>query len=580
VKGKQKSPSTGRADLRRRAEERRQQQQAEQTAEVPEAEVRRLLDELQVYQIELELQNEELRAARIEVEAGLARYTELFDFAPIGYVTLAPDETIRELNHAGARLLGNERRRLVGQRFADLLAMGQADVFNRLLGSAMDSEARETCEVELRRPGGARMKLRLSATVLAHSEPARRTILLAFEDITERIERERKLEISERALRDADRRKNEFLAVLSHELRNPLSPIRNSLYLLSHAEPGAEQARRAQAVIERQVGHMARIVDDLLDVTRIARGKVQLHRQRLDLGELVRSAMDDQRTLFETSGIRTDAHFDPGHFWVDADPVRMVQVLSNLLGNAEKFTPRGGRVVVSLQREGTKVSLRVRDTGVGVAPELAEQLFEPFNQAPQTIDRSRGGLGLGLAMTKGLVELHGGTVAIASEGPNRGTTVTVHLPLEAAPAAVESSVEPAPTRTRRVLVIEDNKDTADTLQEALAMIGHVVEVAYDGAAGIGVALGFRPEVVICDIGLPLMDGYEVARALRAEDRLRGTYLVALSGYGMPEDLERAAAAGFDRHVTKPFPLEELSRLISDAPFGSEVARPPSREGLH
>jgi PAS domain S-box-containing protein len=580
VKDKDKTPSAGGEGLRRRAEELRKQQEAPAAAGLPESEVRRLVEELQVHQIELEIQNEELRQARVDVEAGLARYTELFDFAPIGYVALAEDETIRQSNHAGARLLGMERRRLVGYKFADLLVSGQREIFHRLLGRAHDSEARETCEVELRRTGQKPIKLRLSAAALAHDAHAGRTVLLAFEDITERIEREEKLADTERALREADGRKDEFLAALSHELRNPLAPIRNSLFVLSRVEPGSGRAQKAMQVIERQVAHLARLVDDLLDVTRIARGKVQLHRERLELGQLVRNAMDDQRTTFEASGLRMDAHFEPGHFWIDGDPSRLAQVLSNLLSNAEKFTPRGGGVVVSLQRAGGRVALRVRDTGVGIAPAETQHLFEPFSQAPQTLDRSRGGLGLGLAMTKGLIELHRGTVAIESPGPGRGTTVTVSLPLEAAPAPMAARVEPAATRRRRVLVIDDNRDMAESLEDVLAMIGHQVAAAYDGPSGIALARSFRPEVVFCDVGLPHMDGYEVAKTFRADDALRGIYLVALTGYAMPEDLERAAAAGFDKHVTKPPSLEQLGRLIGDAPAVAEAAGPAGPGAVH
>jgi two-component system CheB/CheR fusion protein len=219
----------------------------------------------------------------------------------------------------------------------------------------------------------------------------------------------------------------------------------------------------------------------------------------------------------------------------------------------------------------------VQDTGVGIDADMAHHLFEPFSQAPQAIDRSRGGLGLGLAMTKGLVELHGGSVTISSEGPGRGTTVTVCLPLDTSPASAEVvAVESRPQRRRRVVVIEDNKDAADTLKEALLMNGHEVEAAYDGPSGIELVRNFHPEIVICDIGLPTMDGYEVAKTLRADDASRGVYFVALTGYAMPKDLERATAAGFDHHLTKPVSLDVLNRLISDAPSTPRSPGSPDR----
>ena len=561
---KRKRASVEDAGLRRRAEERLKGGAAKKAAPASEGGVQHLVHELQVHEIELEMQNEELRGARVEVEAGLARYTELFDFAPIGYATLAPDETIREINHAGARLLGEERSRLAGQRLADRLKVTARAVLGALLGKARHSEAREICEMDLARDGEAPLYVRLGVVVLAH---AGTTFLVTFEDIREQRAREERLASAERALREANRRKDEFLAVLSHELRNPLAPIRNSLFVLDRTLPAGERARKSLAVIDRQVAHLTRLIDDLLDVTRISRGKIRLHRELLDLGELVCRTMEDHRTSFESSGIELEGRFAPGGFWVYADAARLVQAVSNLLGNAEKFTPRGGSVAVSVEREGDEVVLRIRDTGAGIPPEMMDHLFEPFAQAPQTMDRARGGLGLGLAMVKGLLELHGGTIAIASDGPGRGTSVTVSLPLEAAPVPVADSAAPRSARNRRVLVIEDHYDAAESLRDALSLSGHEVEVAYDGPRGIELARAFRPEVVVCDIGLPGMDGYEVAKVFRADEALRGAYLVALTGYAMPEDLERAAAAGFDRHVTKPPTLDRLERLLGDAPSG-------------
>ncbi|MGC4065270.1 MAG: ATP-binding protein [Polyangiaceae bacterium] len=565
--------------LHREVHGRREPQKLIDVTVLSDDEVRRLVSELQIHQLELEIQNEQLQTARADIEAGLARYTELFDFAPIGYVALARDETIGAVNHVGSRILGVERRQLIGRRFANLIATKHRDEFGRLLGRAHDSEARETCELEVRGSRSQSIRtLQLSAAVLTHGV-AEQTVLLAFEDVTARIEQEKSLASTEQALREADRRKDEFLAVLSHELRNPLAPIRNSLYVLSRSEPGSQRAQSAFAVIERQVSHLTKLVDDLLDVTRIAHGKIHLHCERFELREVVRSTIEDQRGTFEANGIRLDYQFDPGNLWLNADPARLVQILSNLLGNAQKFTPRGGSVTVSLHRACSNAILRVRDTGVGVPQDIAPLLFEPFRQATQTIDRSHGGLGLGLAMTKGLVELQGGRVALTSDGPGQGTTVTVSQPLD---VTSESSIPPSATRTtcgRRVLVIEDNQDTADSLKDALVIDGHQVETAYDGPSGLERARQLHPEVIICDIGLPRMDGYEVAKAIRSDNGLRDTYLVALTGYGMPEDLERALSAGFDEHVTKPRSTEKLSQMISSAPT-SPTAPPVIPEAVH
>jgi PAS domain S-box-containing protein len=411
---------------------------------------------------------------------------------------------------------------------------------------------------------GTTYPVSLSAVVLYGADGKPEHCLGIVEDISARkriaAERERLLE----TLRESDRRKDEFLAVLSHELRNPLAPIRTSLHVLERTDPGSEQGRRAQAVIDRQVTHLTRLVDDLLDVTRISRGKIQLRRERIELGEVARRTMDDYRVSFEASGIALEGRFGSEYFWVNADATRMAQVIGNLLGNAAKFTPRGGKVEVSLQRGGPQVVVCVRDTGFGIAPEMIGRLFEPFTQAPQDLDRNRGGLGLGLALVKGLVELHGGTVDAASEGPGRGAEFTIRLPLEAPPEKGTRAARPRAAQARRVLVIEDNVDAADSLKQLLEISGHDVQVAYDGPTGLEVAKRFRPDVVLCDIGLPGMSGYEVAHAFRADGDLRSARLVALTGYAAPEDKQRVAEAGFAEHVAKPPSAEIIERVVDDA----------------
>jgi PAS domain S-box-containing protein len=525
-----------------------------------------LLHELKVHQIELQMQNEELRSARVATEAALARYTELFDFAPIGYATITagPSPTngaIWEINHAGAELLGTERSRLRGQRFEELVAFEHRPAFQALLEAAEGSDTKQSRELDLMHGRARRLTVRLCATVLLHSEPR---ILLAFEDISESRKRAQRLEVTERALREADRRKDEFLATLSHELRNPLAPIRNAVFVLTRSTPGGDAAGRAQVIIDRQVTHLTRLIDDLLDVTRIARGKVQLQLEHIELSALLLRTLEDQRNSFDALGVALESEIQ-APAWVCADSARVVQIISNLLANALKFTGRGGQVSVRLQAQGESIVLSVSDTGVGIPPEVLEHVFEPFAQAPQTLDRARGGLGLGLAMVKGLAELHGGTVSIQSQGLGSGTEVSVSLPLIAEPRPQAQPATAAPRRALRVLVIEDNLDASDTLQIALTLNGHEVRVAPDGMRGLALALEFSPEVVLCDIGLPGMDGYEVARAFRARAALRGKFLVALSGYAQPEDLQLARDAGFDRHLAKPTSLDELEQVLLEVP---------------
>jgi PAS domain S-box-containing protein len=386
------------------------------------------------------------------------------------------------------------------------------------------------------------------------------TLAVTALDITERRR-------AEDALREADRRKDEFLAVLSHELRNPLAPIRNSLHILGRAAPGGDQARRAQTIIERQVGQLAHLVDDLLDVTRISRNKIRLERQVLEVNDLVRRTIEDYRSLFEKNEVGVEAKLAHEPIRVNADGTRLAQVVGNLLQNAAKFTGRGGQTTVSVcvAQAQQQAVISVSDTGVGMPPDVLARLFQPFMQADTTLDRSKGGLGLGLALVKGLVELHGGTISARSEGLGKGAEFIVRLPLvlEAGEAA-EARPASAKPAGRRVLIIEDNIDAADSLRDVLEFGDHVVEVAYHGPEGLARAREFKPEVVLCDIGLPGMDGYQVARALRADDALKEVFLVALSGYALPEDLQRAHEAGFDRHLAKPPSIEKIEEALASA----------------
>jgi PAS domain S-box-containing protein len=365
---------------------------------------------------------------------------------------------------------------------------------------------------------------------------------------------------------EADRRKDEFLAMLAHELRNPLAPIRNAVHLLREAGGAGPVANQARAVMERQVRHLARLVDDLLDVSRIARGKIRLRRERLDLVEVLRAAAEDHRAPLAEAGLDFRVDFPPGPASVRGDSTRLAQVLDNLLVNAAKFTDAGGRVAVcmTLDPDRRLATVTVRDTGIGIDPELLPHLFEAFIQADRSLDRSRGGLGLGLALVRGLVQLHGGEVSAASEGLGHGATFTFWVPLlrEAATHVPEKAPARSPARRgRRVLIIEDNHDTAETLRTLLELAGHEVAVAYAGPAGVETARQVQPEVVLSDLGLPGMDGFAVARALRHDPATAGARLIAVTGYGQEEDQRRARDAGFDQHLVKPVDPAELLRVV-------------------
>ena len=381
-------------------------------------------------------------------------------------------------------------------------------------------------------------------------------------DMIERRRAEDALLASEQSLRESDRRKDEFLGMLSHELRNPLAPIRNSVYILKHADPAGDQAERARNVIERQAEHLTRLVDDLLDVTRIARGKIELRLARLDLRELVLRAGDDFRVMMDERGLVFDTALPPTRLLADADATRLTQVIGNLLHNAAKFTQRGDKVTLSLQGVDGGAEIRVRDTGAGIDAAVLPHIFDPFVQGPHTLARSEGGLGLGLALVKGITELHGGTVHVESGGRGRGAEFVIRLPV-AAPATSREWSRPAVTPAdvvHRVLVVDDNRDAADSLAEIVELLGHRAQVAYDGPSAVEIARATSPDVVLCDIGLPGMSGYEVARALRAVAR-RGMLLVAVTGYTQPEDMRKAVESGFDRHLAKPASAEDIERLL-------------------
>ena len=356
----------------------------------------------------------------------------------------------------------------------------------------------------------------------------------------------------------ANRTKDEFLAMLGHELRNPLGAIGSAAHVLARTAAGNHATTRASEIIGRQVQHLARIVDDLLDVSRVVAGKIALRLQPADLGEIARRVT----TLHGgPAGSRHVITVQAAPTWVSADPTRLEQVLTNLLANAVKYTPAGGEITVSVHRDGDHAVLSVRDTGVGIRAELLPRVFDLFVQADRSLERSAGGLGIGLTLVRQLVQLHGGTVEASSAGPGRGSTFTVRLPVLADPPDSDDAARPAVAGpARRVLVIEDNEDAREMLRNLLHILGHEVHEACDGASGIEEARRLRPDAALIDIGLPGIDGYEVARRIRAD--APGTRLVAVTGYGQPEDRERALAAGFDVHLVKPVDPDQLQRLLA------------------
>lgn len=369
-------------------------------------------------------------------------------------------------------------------------------------------------------------------------------------------------------LREADRLKDEFLAMLAHELRNPLAPIRNSLYILKQPNSDQQTAEQVLDVAERQVHLMARLLDDLLDVSRISRGRIELRKEPLDLTAVVNRSLEAMRPLFEQGRHELTVSLPPSSLHVEGDAVRIEQVLTNLLNNAAKYTDAGGRIGVTIERQGTDAIVRVRDSGIGIAPEMLPRIFDLFVQAERRLDRSQGGVGIGLTLVRKLVELHGGRIRAHSEGVGQGSEFVVALPALAEPRrplAVDSNGDDShPLPKRRVLVVDDNPDSAETLALLLRLAGQDVRTAFDGPAALAEANDFRPDLVLLDIGMPGMDGYQVAQRLRKELDFRDQTLVALTGWGQDEDRRRSEEAGFDRHLVKPVEMKVLMELLRES----------------
>ncbi len=380
-------------------------------------------------------------------------------------------------------------------------------------------------------------------------------VVLVFRDVTERRR-------YEKDLHEEARRKDEFLAMLAHELRNPLAAVSNAVQLLHH--PEAESLMDwCKGVIDRQVNQLTRLVDDLLDVSRITQGKIQLRLQQVNLVTLLRSASSSVRPLIADRNHDFHVAIGPERISIEADPTRLEQVVVNLLTNAAKYTESGGCIELNAALEAGHAIIRVRDNGIGIAPELLPHVFDLFTQGDRSLARSEGGLGIGLTMVRKLVELHGGTVEADSEGPGRGSTFTVRLP-----ARAEGASRPNPPGSPafepvkvRILLIEDNTDLGLSMSRLLKLLGHDVAVAHDGAAGVQAAHSYRPELILLDIGLPGMDGYEVIRKLRQDASTRDTRVIAMTGYGQEDERHRALAAGFDDYLTKPVDQDTLVAIL-------------------
>lgn len=389
------------------------------------------------------------------------------------------------------------------------------------------------------------------------------------------------LKRAEVELRSNDRRKDEFLAVLAHELRNPLAPIRNSLYILRLTGQQDATAERVGEMMERQVNHMVRLVDDLMEVSRITRGKIRLRKERVDIAEVLHSAVETSRPAIDAGGHQLMLELTAEPLMVEGDPIRLAQVFANLLNNAAKYTDRGGRIRLGARLEGERVAISVRDDGMGISAAMLPRVFDLFTQVERGADRAQGGLGIGLTLVKSLVEMHGGEVEARSDGPGRGSEFVVRLEAAATEPARQPVSKPAGSSRalapRRMLVVDDNRDAAESLGLLLALLGAEVRIEFSGSDALEAMATFRPAVVLLDIGMPGMDGHEIARRVRSDPALREATIVALTGWGQEEDRRDSRAAGFDYHLVKPVDIDALQSLLLSLEQPSPSAREDATE---
>jgi PAS domain S-box-containing protein len=502
------------------------------------------------------------------LEAADKPYRLLVEQMPYAAATLTSEGEIIHGNRYFADLLRRPLAALLRKPISSFIASESQSSLETLLREGQTAEVQS--DINLQYSDGTQAPVRLG--VRAVQEGALGSCLMVT-DLTEKRHYE-ELQRTQEALHEADRKKDEFLATLAHELRNPLAPIRNAVQILkAKAMPPAE-LDWARGVLERQVQVMARLLEDLLDITRISRGKLELRKERVELATVVDAAVETSRPVIEASGHRLSVALPSESLVLDADPLRLAQVFANLLTNAAKYTEEGGRVELTAQRKDRHVVVAVRDSGIGIAPEMLPHIFDIFSQAKPALERSQGGLGIGLSLVKGLVELHGGSIAVHSDGLGQGSEFIVRLPIAAeTPASRQtpSSEDDTqhPVTRRRILIVDDNCDGTDSLAMLLKLLGHEVETAYDGEQGIQTAQQSRPNVVLLDLGMPRLNGFEACRRIRQTPWGKDLFLIALTGWGQDEDRRRTEAAGFDHHMTKPVDPAALMELLASLPSESQ-----------
>ena len=494
-----------------------------------------------------------VRSAERWARRAAAQWETTFDAIGDGVCLLDRDGLILRGNRAAPSILGIDVPGLVGRRLDDLLPPAGDGGGDRLIGDRW---------------------FRVASNPILDDDGAEVGSVRVFTEVTDRHRLEDELRGRAEALAEDDRRKDEFLAMLAHELRNPLGPILNAFEVIRIGDLGPDELASVRQVAERQARHLARLVDDLLDVSRITTSKIQLRSEPVDLADVVARVVEAARPSIEAQRHRLVVESISHPLPMIGDPTRLDQVLTNLLNNASKYTEPGGLITLRAVRDGDRARITVVDTGIGIPAEMLPRVFDLFTQVDHALDRSQGGLGIGLTLVRRLVDLHGGTVAVRSEGPGRGSEFTVEFPLVAAAAvAVTRPVPRVAPGLKKILVVDDQVDAATILARLLRARGHQARFAGDGTSALAAIEADRPDVVLLDIGLPGMNGYEIARRIRADETQGHVLLVALTGYGQTEDIRLAHEAGFDHHLVKPTDLDSIEALF-DQPLPSATAARP------
>jgi len=506
-----------------------------------------------------------------ETRARLAAIVESSDDAVVGKTL---DGVITSWNRAAEKMFGYTAAEAVGQHISLIIPAERREEEDEVLARLRNGEKIDHFETERQAKDGRRINISLTVSPIRNQTGRIIGASKVARDITER-------KRTEKALLEADRLKTEFLATLAHELRNPLAPIRNSLHILRMGED-APAAERVHEMMERQVNHLVRLVDDLLEISRITSGKIELRTEPVEIAAVVRSAIETSKPLIEAGGHQLAISLPAEPLTVQADPVRLSQIIANLLNNAAKYTDPGGQLWLTATLEAGEVAISVRDNGIGLSADMLANVFEMFTQVDRDHKRSQGGLGIGLSLVKRLVELHGGRVEAKSAGLGRGSEFIIRLPLAkrqlpVVKTEVPEPVAPRSVRRQRILVVDDNKDAATTLGMLLKMLGHEISTANDGPAALEALESHRPTLVLLDLGMPGMCGFEVAKRMRALPQFAQIALVALTGWGQAEDRRRTREAGFDDHLIKPADLAALTALLArmeshheDSPLTSDV----------